>query len=69
LLDDSTVLEKDARGVKVLFTPQRQIFNLFSLKRWWSSALLRPYAVRFVENARVSICRQRFGWSVAGRFA
>ncbi|MDT8440445.1 MAG: hypothetical protein RQ723_02150 [Desulfuromonadales bacterium] len=52
LLDNSTILEKDARGAKVLLTPQGQIVKLFSLKRWWSSALLRPYAVRFVDNAR-----------------
>lgn len=51
LTDDATVLERDAYGIKVLETPAREIIKIFRLKRQLSSARLRPYAVRFADNA------------------
>jgi tRNA A-37 threonylcarbamoyl transferase component Bud32 len=52
LVDNSVVLEQDGRGVKVLETPDGPIVKIFRQKRLFSSALLKPYAIRFLENAR-----------------
>ncbi len=52
LVAKSVVLEQDRRGIKVLQTPEGAIVKLFRLKRLLSSALLKSYASRFVENAR-----------------
>jgi tRNA A-37 threonylcarbamoyl transferase component Bud32 len=52
LVGKSVVLEQDRRGVKVLETPEGLIVKIFRQKRVLSSALLKPYAIRFVENAR-----------------
>ncbi|MDH3998592.1 MAG: hypothetical protein OET90_07110 [Desulfuromonadales bacterium] len=51
LVEESTILEQDRRGVKVLRTPQGPLVKLFRLKSIWSSALFKPYARRFAENA------------------
>ena len=52
LLAGARVLEADAHGPKVLRTPGGLICKVFRRKRWLSSALWRPYAVRFAQNAR-----------------
>ena len=53
IIADCTVLEKDGFGPKVLeSTDGLIIYKLFRRKRWFSSALLRPYASRFVANAQ-----------------
>jgi hypothetical protein len=52
LIDNSVVLEQDGRGVKVLETPEGLIVKIFRQKRLFTSALLKPYAIRFLENAR-----------------
>ncbi len=52
LVARSTVLERDRHGVKVLATPEGLIVKLFRQKRLISSARLRPYASRFVNNAK-----------------
>ncbi len=52
LIADSKLLEADLFGPKVLESADgRLIYKLFRRKRWFSSALLRPYAVRFARNA------------------
>jgi len=48
----SIVLERDRHGVKVLETPEGNIVKLFRRKRFFSSALLKSYSSRFVENAK-----------------
>lgn len=53
LLAKSVVLEQDKRGIKVLQTPEGAIVKFFRLKRLFSSALLKSYASRFVDNARL----------------
>jgi hypothetical protein len=45
------VLERDARGEKVLLTPDGHIIKLFYPRRGFSSARLYPYAWRFCRNA------------------
>jgi len=52
LTRDALVLSRDEHGDKVLQTPQGMIIKLFRRKRLISSALLRPYAVRFVNASR-----------------
>jgi len=44
-------LERDAFGVKVLLLPDARIVKLFRIKRWFSSALIYPYSLRFQRNA------------------
>lgn len=51
LIANSTILEKDRRGIKVLCTAQGQMVKFFRLKSFWSSALFKPYAKRFSDNA------------------
>ena len=51
LVSSATVLERDAHGEKVLALADGNLVKIFRRKRWLSSALLRPYAVRFVGNA------------------
>ena len=46
------VLERDARGEKVLLTPDDHIIKLFYPRRKITSARLYPYACRFCKNAR-----------------
>ncbi len=52
LVGCSIVMERDKHGVKVLETSDGHIVKLFRRKRFLSSALLKSYASRFVENAK-----------------
>lgn len=52
LVAKSVVLEQDKHGIKVLQTTEGLIVKLFRRKRFFSSALLKSYALRFVENSR-----------------
>jgi len=52
LVENGSLLERDRRGVKVLRTVEGQIVKFFRNRNFWSSALFRPYAVRFVNNAK-----------------
>jgi len=52
LIDGAEVLEKDGSGIKVLDTKKGEIIKLFRRKRFFSTALFNPYAVRFVNNAQ-----------------
>lgn len=45
------ILEKDSFGIKIVETSNHKIIKLFRLKRYFSSALFHPYAVRFQKNA------------------
>jgi hypothetical protein len=45
------VLEADSYGAKVYLLQDGKILKLFRRKRWFSSALLRPYSKRFIDNA------------------
>jgi hypothetical protein len=45
------VLEADSHGAKVYLLEDGNILKVFRRKRWFSSALLRPYSQRFVDNA------------------
>ncbi len=51
LTDQARLMVADGAGLKVLETPQSTIIKLFRRKRWFSSAMFAPYAVRFVNNA------------------
>ncbi len=52
LIAQCKVLEADLYGPKVLLSADGQtIHKLFRRKRWFSSALIKPYALRFVDNA------------------
>ncbi len=53
LVDTGTVIEQDGRGVKVIKTLDGRIVKLFRLKSVFSSAVLKSYAARFVENAEL----------------
>ena len=52
LVSVSSVLEQDNHGLKVLQTPDGIIIKLFRRKRFFSSALLKSYASRFVDNVQ-----------------
>lgn len=52
LVANSTVLEQDGHGIKVLETAEGLIVKLFRRKRLFSSVMFKSYAARFVENAR-----------------
>ncbi|WP_194789759.1 toluene tolerance protein [Pseudomonas sp. UFMG81] len=45
------VLEADSHGAKVYLLGDGNIFKVFRRKRLISSALLRPYSQRFIDNA------------------
>lgn len=51
LIANANIIEQDSFGVKVLETPQGNMVKLFRRKRLISTATLKPYAIRFVENA------------------
>ncbi len=51
LTQGTKVLERDGYGDKVLLTDDGRIIKLFRRKRWLSSAIIYPYAKRFVRNA------------------
>lgn len=46
------VLESDARGEKVLLTPDNHIIKLFYPRRRVTSARIYPYAIRFWNNTK-----------------
>lgn len=52
LIKDADIIEKDAFGVKVLDTKKGEMIKLFRRKRLLSTALFKPYAVRFVDNSK-----------------
>ncbi|RLA18078.1 MAG: toluene tolerance protein [Gammaproteobacteria bacterium] len=53
LIAESRLLEADGFGPKVVESPDGKVIHkLFRRKRWLSSALLRPYAIRFWRNAQ-----------------
>jgi serine/threonine protein kinase len=51
LTNNAAILEADGLGPKVLRLENGQILKMFRRKRWLSSALLRPYSRRFINNA------------------
>jgi tRNA A-37 threonylcarbamoyl transferase component Bud32 len=52
LIKGAEVIEKDGFGLKVLNTHRGEMIKLFRRKRFFSTALFKPYAVRFVDNAK-----------------
>ena len=57
LREGAKVLEADHCGDKVLRLADGTILKLFRRKRWLSSAMIYPYAKRFVVNAKALIKR------------
>lgn len=53
LMEHALVLAEDRHGIKVLQTPDKGIVKLYRLKRRFSSALLYPYALRFLRNTEL----------------
>ena len=51
MIVNAAVLEADSYGAKVYRLQDGNILKLFRRKRWFSSALLRPYSRRFIDNA------------------
>ena len=51
MISNAKVLEKDSYGPKVYLLADGNILKLFRRKRLLSSALLRPYSQRFIDNA------------------
>ncbi|WP_256589685.1 MULTISPECIES: lipopolysaccharide kinase InaA family protein [unclassified Pseudomonas] len=51
MIDAAKVLEADSYGPKVYLLQDGKILKLFRRKRFFSSALLRPYSRRFIDNA------------------
>lgn len=51
MVDGARVLEADSYGPKVYLLPDGNILKLFRRKRFFSSALFRPYSKRFIDNA------------------
>ena len=51
LTDDAVLLEQDHFGIKVLKLRGGTMLKIFRAKRWFSSAVLRPYSWRFFHNA------------------
>jgi len=52
LTHNALVLEADSLGPKVLRLEDGQFLKIFRRKRWLTSALLRPYSRRFINNAK-----------------
>ncbi|MEW5057966.1 MAG: lipopolysaccharide kinase InaA family protein [Cycloclasticus sp.] len=52
LIAGAEVLEKDGFGLKVLDTKKGEMIKLFRRKRLFSTALFKPYALRFADNAQ-----------------
>lgn len=52
LIANATVIERDGHGLKVLETNDGKMIKIFRRKRLFSSATFKPYAVRFVNNAK-----------------
>lgn len=51
LIEGASILETDSYGPKVYLLRDGNILKLFRRKRLISSALLKPYSQRFIENA------------------
>ncbi|SDA96056.1 hypothetical protein SAMN03159443_05604 [Pseudomonas sp. NFACC15-1] len=51
LIEGASILEADSYGPKVYLLQDGNILKLFRRKRLFSSALLRPYSTRFIDNA------------------
>ncbi|MDJ0741231.1 MAG: toluene tolerance protein [Gammaproteobacteria bacterium] len=52
LIAGAATLRADRHGPKVYATPDGRIVKLFRVKRWFSSSMLYPYALRFRRNSR-----------------
>ena len=53
IIDNGIILEYDQRGIKVVETEDQDIVKFFRLKQTFSSALIYPYAWRFINNAKL----------------
>lgn len=51
LIAGAELLRSDGYGPKVFETADGRIVKLFRIKRWWSSAVLYPYSLRFKHNS------------------
>jgi len=51
MIEGAKILEADSYGAKVYLLQDGNIMKLFRRKRLFSSALLRPYSKRFIDNA------------------
>lgn len=51
MTDGARILEADSYGPKVYLLADGNILKLFRRKRFFSSALFRPYSKRFMDNA------------------
>jgi hypothetical protein len=51
MINGARILEADSYGPKVYLLQDGNILKLFRRKRIFSSALLRPYSKRFIDNA------------------
>jgi hypothetical protein len=51
LVQTGEILSEDGYGEKVVMLSDGQFVKIFRLKRPWSSGLIKPYVVRFAENA------------------
>ena len=51
MIANARILEKDSYGPKVYLLVDGNILKLFRRKRFFSSALFRPYSSRFINNA------------------
>ena len=51
MVEGAKTLEADSYGAKVYLLNDGNILKVFRRKRFFSSALLRPYSKRFIDNA------------------
>lgn len=51
MIAGAKILEKDSYGPKVYLLADGNILKLFRRKRFFSSAMFRPYSKRFIDNA------------------
>lgn len=51
LIEQSQVIERDHYGEKVLIAPDGNFIKIFRTKKLLSTAIFRPYALRFQSNA------------------
>lgn len=56
LIDCVRVIEKDGHGEKVLIAPHGNFIKIFRTKKLLSTAAVRPYALRFQNNAEKLAC-------------
>ena len=57
LTQGARILEQDGKDLKVLRLPNARILKLFRRKRWLSSQLWAPHALRFDRNAKTLLKR------------